>query len=67
MFILMLQVLIKIMKFDHLVFILEFTPSLRTLGAHKVRAQTMLQGSARIVPEGSARNANSAKAALVRH
>ena len=67
MFILMLQVLIKIMKFDHLVFILEFTPSLRTLGAHKVHAQTMLQGSARIVPEGSARNANSAKTALVRH
>ena len=51
MFILMLQVLIKIMKFDHLVFILEFTPSLRTLGVHKVRAQTMQQGSVRIVPE----------------
>jgi hypothetical protein len=62
MFILILQVLIKIMKFDHLVFILEFMPSLRIL-----RAQTILQGSARIAPEGSARNANSAKAALVRH
>jgi hypothetical protein len=27
----------------------------------------MLQGSARIAPEGSARNVNSAKAALVRY
>jgi hypothetical protein len=51
MFILILQVLIKIMKFDHIVFILEFMPSLRILRAHKVGAQTMLQGSARIAPE----------------
>jgi hypothetical protein len=62
MFILILQVLIKFKKFDHLVVILEFMPSLSIL-----RAQTILQGSARIAPEGSARNANSAKAALVRH
>ena len=57
-----MQVLIKIMKFDHIVFILEFMPSLRILRAH-----TILQGSARIAPEGSVRNANSARAALVRH
>ena len=62
MFILILQVLIKIKKFDHLVFILEFMPSLR-----KLRAQTILQGSPRTAPEGSARNVNSAKASLVRH
>jgi hypothetical protein len=62
MVILILQDLIKILKFVHLVFIVEFMPSLRIL-----RAQTILQGSARIAPEGSARNVNSAKAALVRH
>jgi hypothetical protein len=67
MLILILQGLIKIMKFDHLVLILKFMPSLRILCVHKVRAQTMPQGSARIAPEGSARNVNSAKAGLVRH